>query len=47
VFIDEAGQGGFELLVWIWELRFSKTVSDGMLWTFASPLLASGASFLK
>jgi hypothetical protein len=47
VFIDEAGQRGFELLVWIWELMVSKTVSDMVLWMFTSPLLASGASFLK
>jgi hypothetical protein len=31
VFIDEAGQRGFELLVWIWEMRVSKTVSDRVL----------------
>jgi hypothetical protein len=29
------------------EVRVSKTVSDRVLWLFASPLLASGASFLK
>jgi hypothetical protein len=31
VFIDEAGQRGFELLVWIWELMVSKTVGDRVL----------------
>jgi hypothetical protein len=31
VFIDEAGQRGFELLVWIWELMVSKSVGDRVL----------------
>lgn len=47
VFIDEAGERGFELLVWICELTVSFAAGRMRSNWRLLPLLANGASFLK